>query len=453
MARKPPSSPPGGLYEPGWLASLAFAALATLAVCFPVWPGFMSFDSVFAYRQAQESVQTMIWPPLHTYMFWLSDRAGLASGGVLVFQTFLLFASAGLILHLLVRNRIAALVLCGLFAALFIVFPTLLGSMLVHWRDVPTTSFALAGVALWLLAARYGAPLLLAPAAAAFGCAVALRYNAVVLIAFILLAFAWAPLLGRPSRFARPFAILCVCAALATAWASTQWRLPDLKRMPPVSGFAATQAFDLVGISACADKDYMPLGMTGGVPLSAYHIRRNYNPQHMNLTFMPKPGVPPISDNDRDGKIPAAWRDAILKEPACYLSHRTTVFVEQMGLAEKGVFYATHIMIDPNPYGLTLAHKPYAELVGAYVMKSADPLWRRPVWLYAIAAALAGIALLRDRRQAPLLLALLGGAFAYAGILFLVSPAADARYIFPSNAVCALLIAASLGIVAQGRRA
>jgi hypothetical protein len=452
MARTP-ASPADGLYEPGWLASLAFAALATLAVCVPVWPGFMSFDSVFAYRQAQESVQTMIWPPLHTYMFWLSDRIGLGSGGVLAFQVFLLFAAAAVILHLLVRNRMAALLLCGLFAALFIVFPTLWGSMLVHWRDVPTTSFALAGVAFWLLAARYGAPLLLAPAAAAFGCAVALRYNAVVLIAFVLLAMAWAPLLGRPSRFARPFAILCICAALATAWASTQWRLPDLKRMPTVNGFVGTQAFDLAGISACADKSYLPLGMTGGVPLSAYHIRRNYNPQHMNLTFAPKPGVPRISDSDRDGKVPAAWRDAILKEPGCYLSHRTTVFVEQMGVAEKGVFYATHAMLDPNPYGLTLARKPYAELVAGHVILWADAPWRRPAWLYAIAAALTGIALIRDRRRAPLLLALLGGAFAYAGVLFLISPAADARYIFPSNVVCALLIAASLGIIAQGRRA
>lgn len=47
---------------------------------------------------------------------------------------------------------------------------------------------------------------------------------------------------------------------------------------------------------------------------------------------------------------------------------------------------------------------------------------------------------------------MLAGAFAYAGLLFLVSPAADARYIFPSNVTCALLIAASLGIIVQGRR-
>lgn len=157
MARAPASAAEG-LGEPRWLASLAFAALATLVVCYPSWPGFMSYDSLFAYRQARAGVETMLWPPLHSYMFWVSHRVGLGTGGVLAFQTFTLFASAAVILQLLVRNRIAALLMCGLFAASIVMFPPLLGSMLVHWRDVPTASFALLGVAIWLLAARYDAP-------------------------------------------------------------------------------------------------------------------------------------------------------------------------------------------------------------------------------------------------------------------------------------------------------
>jgi len=451
MARASSSSA-DGLGDPGWIASLAFAALATLAICYPVWPGYMSFDSLFAYRQAREGIETMLWPPLHSYLFWLSDRAGVGPGGVLALQLFVLFASAGLILHLLVRNRILALLLCGVFAALMIAFPTLLGSMLVHWRDVPTAGFTLLGVALWLLAARHGALWLLAPAAAAFGCAVALRYNAIILAAPVMAVMAWAPMLGRPSRFGRPVAILCLAAALATAWASTQWRLPDLKRMDAPDSFGGTQAFDLAGISACADKNYMPPGMTGGAPLSAYHIRRNYDPRHLNLTFRPKPDVPPLFDNDAAGGMPAAWGEAIRKEPGCYLSHRLTVFVEQMGLAEDEVFYPTHATIDPNDYGIVPARPALGLAVAAYVLRNANEIWRRPAWLYVAAAALAGLAIARDRRRAPLLLALLAGAFAYAGVLFLVSPAADARYIFPSNLTCALLIAASLGIAAQGRR-
>lgn len=451
MARTP-STAADGLGEPRWAIILVLSTLATAAVCFPAWPGFMSFDSIFAYRESLEGVQTMLWPPFHSYMFWVGERLGVGTGGVLVFQVFTLFASAGLILHLLVRGRIVALALYALFGALIVVFPTLLGSMLAHWRDVPTASFTLLGVAIWLLAARYNAPVLLAPAAAAFGCAVALRYNAVVLVAFVAAMMAWSPLLGRASRFARPFAIFCLVAALATAWASTQWRLPDLKRMAPPSSFAGTQAFDLAGVSACADRNYLTRGMAGGATLSPYHIRRHYDPRHLNLTFEPKPGVPPIADSDRGGKVASAWRAAIIAEPACYLSHRMTVFMEQMGMSADGVFYPVHGVIDPNPYGLKLAHASQADLVSTYVRGAAGDLWRRPAWLYLAATLLVAAAILRDRRTAPLLLALIGGAFAYASVLFLVSPAADARYIFPSNVICALLLAASLGIIVQGRR-
>lgn len=454
MARRTasPTTAAEGLGKPGWLVALVFAAVTTILVCYPAWPGFMSYDGLYAFQQAREGVETMTWPPLHSYMFRASDALGLGTGGVLAFQAFALFAAAAVILHLLVRSRLWAAILCVAFAALTVIYPTLLGSMLVHWRDVPTASFTLMGVAVWLLAARYRAPLLLAPAAAAFGCAVALRYNAVVLVAPMLALMVWRPLLASPGRFVRPFAVLCIVAALATAWASTQWRLPDLARVPAAGGLGAAQSFDLVGISACADRSYLPLAMTGGVTLSPYHIRRNYDPRHLNLTFQPKPGVPPIVDSGDPAALAAAWRSAVLAEPGCYLAHRLAVSVEQMGMARREVFYVTHGEIDPNAYGLKLAHPTAANLVVAYIQRAAEPVWRRPAWLYVLAATLVALAALRDRRRALLLAALLAGAFAYAGLLFLVSPAADARYIFPSNAICALLIAAALGILGQAGR-
>ena len=105
MARNGSTPMADRLAEPGWLASLLFAAVATALVCYPVWPGLMSYDSVFAYEQAHYGVQTMLWPPLHTYMFQLSEALGARTWGVFVFQTFVLFASAGVILHLLIAGR------------------------------------------------------------------------------------------------------------------------------------------------------------------------------------------------------------------------------------------------------------------------------------------------------------------------------------------------------------
>jgi len=449
MARNDSSPLADRLAEPGWLASLAFAAVATALVCYPVWPGLMSYDSLFAYEQARYGVQTMLWPPLHTYMFQLSEALGARTWGVLVFQTFALFASAAVIVHLLVGGRKLALGLCVAFAALIALSPAVLGPMLVHWRDVPTASFALMGVALWLLAARYRQPLILAPAAAAFGCAVALRYNAFALVAFVLLLLVWAPMLGRPARFARPFVALCLLLALGAAWASTQWRLPDLMRMPTPANFGGTQEFDLIGISACADKNYIPEGVTGG-PISPYHIRRNYDPRHLHLTLRDKPGVAKIYETDGGGQVQTAWLPAIMAEPGCYLSHRLTVFVEQMGLSDQGLFYPTHITIDRNAFDLAIAHPQAADAVTRYVVSRAGDLWRRPAWLYALAVVLAGAAMLRERGHALLLTALLLGALAYPALLFVASPAADARYIFPSNIAAILIAMISLGLLVGG---
>lgn len=437
------------LAEPGWRASLVFAAIATALVCYPVWPGMMSYDSVFAYEQAHYGVQTMLWPPLHTYMFRISEALGARTWGVFVFQTFVLFASAAVILHLLVRGRRLAFALCVGFAALIALSPAVLGPMLVHWRDVPTASFAFLGVAFWLLAGRYGQPLLLAPAAAAFGCALALRYNAFALVAFLLLLVVWSPLLGRPSRIARPFAVACLVASLGLAWASTQWRLPDLLRMPAPASFGGTQEFDLIGISACADRNYIPTTVTNG-PISPYHIRRNYDPRHLHITLRDKPGVAKIYETDGGGQVQKAWLPAVMAEPGCYLSHRLAVFVEQMGLSDQGLFYPTHDVIDRNAFGLVPAHPQAAHVMMGYVLSNAADLWRRPAWLYVLALALAGAAMLRHRGHAPLLAALLLGALAYPALLFVASPAADARYIFPSNVAAALIAMLSVGLLVGG---
>jgi hypothetical protein len=441
------------LGEPGWLVSLAFAAVATALICYPIWPGLMSYDSLFAYEQARFGVQTMLWPPLHTYMFQLSEALGAGTWGVLVFQVFSLFAAVAVSLHLLVRSRWLAAVLCLVFAGLVAIFPTVLGTLFNQWRDVPTASFAFLGLALWLLAGRYAQPLLLIPAVAAFVCSIALRYNAFALVAFPLALLIWTPLLGRPSRVGRPLAALSVVAGLALAWASTQWRLPDLERLPPPANFRATQEFDLIGISACADRNYLPPALTDGRDMSPYFIRRNYNPRHLLLSLGPKAGVPAILQSDGDGAVQRAWPKVILREPGCYVAHRLAVFVEQMGLSDQGVFYPTHEGIDANAFGLKVAHPEAARMAVQHVAAWSGDLWRRPAWLYVLAPLLAGAALLRQRAYALLFLSLLAGAFAYPALLFLVSPAADARYIFPSNIACLFLAAASLGVLLDPRRA
>lgn len=442
------------LNEPRWAICAGLAALTTLAVCWPAWPGYMSYDSLLAYSQAVHGVTTMTWPPLHTYLFALSRKLGLGAGGLFAFQTFLLLFAANLILSLATRRTWLAVGLMLLFLASFVWVTPQLGVLMTQWRDVTTTGFAVAGVALWLLGVRNRGLGWLLAAAVAFGCAAALRYNTLPLIVFVLALMVWRPFLGvRISRVGHALVILAVGASLALAWGSTQWRLPDFKRMPSGHNVMDTQQFDLIGISACAGQDLAPYGMSGGRRVPAATIHAGYDARHLNLSLKGA-HMEKLARTDQNGGVAAtAWRRAIVHHPLCYLRHRTAVFEEQMGLKRDHVFYPTHGAIDPNPFGLKLAHPALTRRVNAYILAAAPRIDRRAAWLYGLALPLALLAARRRRDQAPLLLALTAGAFAFAGLLFLAGPAADARYIFPSNTICALVIALSLGALLPKRLA
>lgn len=438
---------------PPWLALAIVCALATAAACYPSWPGYMSYDSLLAYQQAVYGVQTSLWPPLHTYLFMLSRAAGAGAWGLFVAQTFALLYGAGLILHVLTARRALAWVLCALFAGGLVYFPTLLGAMMAQWRDVTTAAFAILGIGLWLAAAQGRSVPLLALAILAMSLAVGLRYNAFVLVGPALLLMVWRPFLapGAAGAWTRAATVVLLVAGLSGAWASTQWRLPDGLKLPGAQNFGGTQEFDVIGISACAGRNYLPPGVTNGQPITVAQIRRAYDPRHLLSTLAPKPGVPRLMETGAGGQVEAAWARLVREEPACYLSHRTAVLVEQMGLARDGVFYPVHGAIDANPFGLALSHPEASVAVRDYVKVAANALPQRPFWLYVAAALVGLIAAAVVRRHALLILALLAGAFAYPALLFLAGPAADARYIFPSNVLCLLIVLGGAGLLLTPR--
>lgn len=438
--------------RPMWLAALGLAVVATAALCWPAWPGHMGYDALFAYAESKRGITTMTWPPLHAYLFWVSRHLGAETWGLFTAQTFALFFGANVAASLLVARRPAAVAAMVLFALAFVFVPPMLGVAMMQWRDVTVASFWTLSLALWLLAAQRRSFALFAAAAAALGCSVALRYNAFPLFALSAPLMVWRPYLAPASWRLRIGAALTLAACVGLAVASTQWRLPDLKRLPAVGTFSGVQLFDLMGISACSGRNYLPAASTDGWPITVNQIRTAYDPKHLNRAFAPQPGQPTIQNTDGYGAVQAAWRETVPKEFGCYLAHRTLVLMEQMGMAREGVFYPAHHGIDPNPYGLKVAHREASEAVTRWVGESSKQLWRRPFLLYVGAALVTLTLLVRRSGWSLLAVALLGGAVANCALLFLIGPAADARYIFPSNALCALLIAAGLGALAAPPR-
>lgn len=176
MSSEPPHAAPAVLPgEPRWIASALYAALVTAIACWPAWPGLMSYDSLYAWQESQTGVATMLWPPMHAYLFWVSAHLGAGAWGLFVFQAFLLFFAAALAANLMLRRALWAAAALAAFAAAFAYVPELLGTLMAQWRDAATASFTLAGLASWLVAARRRSAAGLALAAALFALAAALR--------------------------------------------------------------------------------------------------------------------------------------------------------------------------------------------------------------------------------------------------------------------------------------
>jgi hypothetical protein len=429
--------------SPRWVLSGLFAAVATALVCTPVWPGLMSYDSLFAYKQSIDGVETAIWPPMHDYLFYLSRILSGGPGGLFLFQTFGLFFGANLILSMMAHGPIRLAIASICLAALFWIFPTMEGTAIVLWKDVPVATFSMLAIAVWMVAVRASSLPLLGLSLVCIFFGVALRYNSLPIFVPISILLVLDPQGKKTTLGKRVMAALGVLVMLGAAYCSTLWRLPDFRRLPPISSLmTSVQLWDLIGVSARENQNLLPASVNGGNPLSGPELRAIYDPRHINLTFSPPAGVKRLRlpSINVSVDVSARWREIILSHPVWYLQVRLAVLREQLGLVRGEVFYPTHGGIDKNAYGLHSANPSFVSATVDSIQRNSVQLWRRAYILYVLAAVLTGAALSLRLPVQVLALLLTVGAFGNVALLFVSAPAADARYIFPSNVFCSLVI-------------
>lgn len=429
-----------GLQALTWLASVALALVVSIVLCWPTWPGFMSFDSLFALQESTTGITSGIWPPMQAYLFYLSRTAGLGVVGYFFGQTFLLFLSCFVIIGLYSTRVSHYLAYCLVFCALFLLFPTMWGTVGVIWKDVTTASFACAGVACWLLAVRSRSFLLVALAGLAFFFSLALRFNAVPLVFFLMIGLAIFPFGKRSRKLDRAISAAIVVSFTVLAALSAIYRLPDLAPLPADKGFSGIQLFDLVGISVCSGQVYAPIGDANGNAITLDQLTQMYEPRHANLTLQPREGIPGELLVDGPQGISARWMSTVPQQLGCYFDHRMKVFAYLMGFNDGPTFYPTHGGIDENRFGVSLTRPVAAQVWVGEIVAGADQAFRRIFWLYGVATILFAAWGVRNRFNNLAIVGLWLGAILYPAALFFVSPAGDARYTFPSSVFCCLLI-------------
>lgn len=422
---------------------LCACALASAILAGSVWPGLMSFDSLLAFSESAGGITTVAWPPMHAYLISLAARLPFAPGNIIFLQTFLLCAAGVFLAFRLFRTTLQAVAAAGVYLVLLALSPSVSGSLAVHWRDPLTAAFFCLAVAFWVgPPGRRSWPSLLLGALAASIC-LALRYNAFPILVPITFLMAFRVWRFEPSKLARFAALLVLLAPYLLAVASVTWRLPDFQRMPPASSLSTTRLFDIVGVGACSGRSVLPIsaGTDAAVPVEG--LRKVYAPTHVNIVVagLEARGYSPQT---LSGKVlRAAWFDAVSHDPGCFLSHRRLVLLAQIGALQGDPFYVMHNQIDPNDFGFRLARPDKATAYVAVVNRQAQAYWNRPVVLLVLSLVLMAVTFRAAPERRLLKLALALGVAGFTGLLFLVSPAADARYIVPALAAAALLSAIS----------
>lgn len=429
--------------------------LAVLILC-AVYPGFMSYDSLHALREARGAVRGGPYPTIVSYLWRPLDRLFPGPAAMLLVQDAVLLAA---IAGFLVWSGLGTgKAMAGL--ALVAIAPPVLGPMLVVWKDVAmSASFAAAALVLYLLdTGRLQRRAWLAAAVLLVFVGMAYRLNALPATIPLLV---WAALIharrgdrGGKAALLRGAALGVVLAGVLYAGVTVlnSFRLPDFSRLDPNPSLRAFQIYDLIGIAArTGDARFAArAGLDEAEVLN--EARRGYDPRHLNLAVAAAPDglIAGYVASAPAPQVASAWRDAVLAHPGVYLAHRWETFRELVGLTSREVFYPTHGRVDPNEFGYE--HRPNAvsRFLVTYLNDACDASPVRSLgcrtWLYHLAGLAALLACIawgsRPRRAAAL--AVFGSGLGYLLPQFLISHAADLRYtqwsVIASILTCVLAI-------------
>jgi len=415
--------------------SYALAVMLALAVSSISWPGFMTFDSVLALQQARQGITQGGYPPMVSYVWWLTDIVVPGQGGMFLLQNLLVFLGVTKF-GLAVR---APQWLLALVLFLIAVAPATLGPMLVVWKDIAFGGWLALGAGFTIGYWREGRTRDLVLALVVLSIGAAYRLNSLPALTPLLLLLSWRALTPNVISLVRRALAAVAAAALVSIamfiWviSLSSWRLPDFMQITPPSGHHGwVMASDLIGMDLCSNSSVLPSAFYPE-GLDRAILPQIYHPEHVQLSFYGWQGDPNLRDAAFDEidaeELQRIWTAAVLSHPLCFLGHRANIAVYLLGLNDGQVFYVTDPNVFQNDMGLEVHHTKLTDFGVTWVLTHADsPLAR--VWVFMLAASLALAWNCWRRRWEPVAPALFLSGTAYLAVGVLLLPAADLRYQF-----------------------
>jgi len=384
------------------------------------FPGYMSTDSVQQLIEARTGHFSDGHPPLMAAEWFVLDRVVAGPLLVLVLQNAVFLAG----LHSLLQ-RVLSPTRAAWTAIAILLFPPVLTTMAVIWKDSQMAAALVAGTAALVhsrLRVRIGGLALLAAACA-------LRYNALAAaVPLVAILFEW----KRPLRWWKRLLVLVAATAVAAATAF------GVSRALAVQHVKLTPVFsDVVDVLACTrDRDDADLReVFRGVPLAIDHgIQAHARWLHEAHGVWRIAGTAdrlfdyPSTDAQWDA-LGRAWKELVLGDPGAYLRCHWDDFARMLGLTDEPLRAPVWNLFleDPHQMPGTDHDASYSRVQGwfgrvFYWLADDTPLFRP--WIYAVLALVLLPLLCRDR----LTFALFASGLAYELSFFPVGNEPDFRY-------------------------
>lgn len=441
-----------GTVKTGILATYSVPLVLSLCILAICYPGFMSYDSIRMLEEARSSVRGGIYPAAPVYILKFFDVAGYGPTLMLQAQNLVLLICVALILRML-GARITALTIAmvGLLA-----MPTVIGCMLVLWKDVTLTSLMMLSITIIFLASStdkknkyFEAGKWISMSLLMLGTLV--RFNAITSTAVIAIYWISIYYKQRSAKFkGSAFVAILFCMVVGNKLVNT-YSFPEFKKLEPNPIAYVIMTYDLVGTSGWSRDSLIPIesGTSEHLPrIPISDIDKIYSPlgalamNDNNVRLGNTVRVYPAKYSNED--ITKAWLEAIYNHPLAYLSYRWDLFSEIIGAKNHATFEPTHFgRIDENPFGIQFQDRSITNITLKYIQFASNTILGKP-WFAFLLSFAAVMLILKCRFIRPEFKALSYyssvSALLYILPFFIISGTGEVRYCFPAIVLSSISI-------------